>query len=248
MQVSFFWDNQPISKLELLTLRSFCNYSNDVSIFTYNTKIFKDFNQSIRIVDANEIISEDLKFYYAGNGNCPNSSIVGFSDIFRYKLLHQVGGWYCDMDTACIEQVDDIDSINEIVVRPHREFDYISNICKFPKGHPVLMDLYDTTVSKVTRQNNNWNLPLQIFRDAIIKYQLTSHCAAQEHFGDDSFLTDIKPLLYEKYYNLKASNRKIIHWCSSAIKTGRWSANHFYNTNNPLPGTMLSYLYNKYSI
>lgn len=198
-------------------------------------------------MDANEIIPENEKFYYKGNGDCPVKSIVGFSDIFRYKLLYMVGGWYSDFDVTCLKSFRSIDTPSTII-RPHETFGAASNICKFKRGDSILLDLYETTLKEVNADNCKWTKPLDIFRYKITEYSYNQYIIDDILLGKDSMVTDIQPLLNNDFLNVDVTNRYAIHWCKSAIKSGNWCSSHYYNIDDPFPGTLLSYLYTKYSI
>jgi len=52
------------------------------------------------VIDGNQIIPEHEAFTYK---NGPGSgSYSAFSNLFRYKLLAQKGGWWIDMDMVCL--------------------------------------------------------------------------------------------------------------------------------------------------
>lgn len=248
MIANFFWDVQELTKLERLCILSFAKFFKTVRIFTYNPILFNKYRSVVDVINANEILDESHKFYYNGVGDCPKKSVVGFSDIFRYQLLYNMGGWYFDMDCICLKDFAPLDARGDIITRSHLKHLCVSNMCKFPKGHPILRELYETTVNQVHASNSTWNLPLEIFQSILTNHSLLNTVASTSELGNDDYKRDIKPLLYDKVYKLDLSERYAVHLCASAVKTGNWSSSHFYDVETPLPGTLLSYLYNLYSI
>ena len=95
--------------------------------------------------------------------------------------------------------------------------------------------------------NEKWDLPLEIFDNEITAHGY-ERFVVKDYFGDDNFDKSIRPLLTDSVSKIDILNRYAIHWCRSAITTGKWSYSHLYDINNPHPGTYLSLLYNKYSL
>ena len=236
-----------MSKLEQLTIATYLDHFDCINIFTYKPILFNNwkFNSKIHIYNASDIIPESEKFYYTGNGDCPTQSVVGFSDIFRYKMLYNIGDWYSDFDVACLKPYTFTE--NDTVIRSHEKYTSISNICKFKKNDEVLIDLYNTTKNHVTENNAQWDTPLDIFNKTIHKYGYEKYIV-KEYLGTDNFNKTINPLIAGSIIDVDLTNTYAIHWCRSAITTGNWSSCHYYDTDNPFPGTVLNYLYSKYNI
>jgi hypothetical protein len=55
----------------------------------------------VRLKDANTILPQEEIFYFE-NDLTHRPDIAPFADYFRIKLLYEVGGWYCDVDTVCL--------------------------------------------------------------------------------------------------------------------------------------------------
>lgn len=74
-------------------LRSFLHHGHEFELYTY--KQFAGIPDGIKLRDANKIIpaSEVSRF---------GKDLAPFSDLFRYALLKQEGGWWCDIDTICL--------------------------------------------------------------------------------------------------------------------------------------------------
>jgi len=92
-----FWFGPELSPYEHMCLASFIKHGHKVQLFSYS-------NISVPVgvenVDAREILPEDKVFFYkrgAGAG-----SVSAFSNVFRYKLLSERGGWWIDTDLICL--------------------------------------------------------------------------------------------------------------------------------------------------
>lgn len=244
--INLFWDKNSLTKLENLCVLSYLENNHLVNLFTYDTKSIKIKHKNLNIIDANEIISEKEKFYYSGAGDCPNNSIVGFSDIFRYEVLFKIGGWYSDLDVVNFKNLTSISSY-DIVLRPHIKYKVVSNICKFPKGYEPLLELKNLTIDRVKENNSDWSLPLKLFSNFVDENKLNAYILSPELLGDDNDKF-IYYLLFDNYLNTKKSIENFfgIHWCKTAFSSGNWNARALYNFDNPKKMTLLDFLYYKY--
>src|SRR5262249_17317519 len=70
--------------------------------------------------------------------------VSAFSNLFRYRLLQQLGGWWIDADVICqSETVPEPD----IFLGWEEEGKVGSAILRFPAGHPAATLLYETANS-----------------------------------------------------------------------------------------------------
>lgn len=244
---NLFWDNQPLKNLNHLCIRSLIDRNFKVTIFSYKPELFNDYKDEVSIFNANEILDEKFKFYYKGNGDCTYKCVVGFSDIFRYALLYKTGGWYFDFDTIVLRNFSEDLKQRDTVIRPNFKYHAVSNICKFKKNDSFLDEIFYETKSQVTEDNNRWCLPLEIFYDKVVKFNLCDKIVPVSYFSDDNteFLRDI---LYKKITDLDLSSYYALHICNTFFRSGHWFPDFLYNTNLPKNMTLLHFLYKKYQI
>jgi len=247
--INLFWDTQKLKKLNLLCLNSLLNFDNKVTIFTYNTSLFSSFKETnLSIVNANEIIDEKDRFYYKGNNTCGYDCVVGFSDLFRYMTLYKVGGWYFDFDVILFNSIPEELRSASTLIRPHFGYTYASNVSKFQKNDPILLQLFEETKLKVNENNDEWGLPLKIFTE-IIKASTYKDCVMdKKYFSNDNF-EDIVDLLFTKTDNYKDFKGYTgFHVCHTYLSSGLWRPELIYNFNDPPPLTKMHYLYKKYKL
>ena len=91
-KVNALWIGKQLSKLELLTLHSFIAHGHSFKLWLYD-ELENDLPESIEIGDASVIIPREKVFSYRNQNSFGHGkgSYAGFSDIFRYKLLHEHG-------------------------------------------------------------------------------------------------------------------------------------------------------------
>lgn len=190
--IHFLWIFGELSLLEKMCLYSFKKNGYVVELWTYNPDLIKkqlsndSHLNTLIISDASHIISKNLIFSYSGNGDCRKGSYGGFSDIFRYELLYQLGGWYCDIDILCITKFIDFDDI-EYVFRPHHFTEICGNIIKCPKKSELMNTCRNESIEFVTKDNSNWHLPLQILQKNYNKLDLNKFKCDINYFGNDDF-------------------------------------------------------------
>lgn len=119
-----FWHSEPLSPYQLLCLRSFVDSGHHVTVFAY------DANLALPTWLARREASEIL----------PPARVlrnqVAHINLFRYALLHQLGGWWVDPDLISLKP--DLPQ-EQLFFAASGERDLVSlGMIKFPSGHPIL--------------------------------------------------------------------------------------------------------------
>ncbi len=169
--VNGLWIGTKLSNIELLTMMTFMEQGHRFRLWAYEP-LETILPEGVELMDANQIIPAERIFRYKhanayGHGK---GSVSGFSDIFRYKLLHDQGGWWVDMDVACLKPLD---FTEEYVFRNHHSLTMVGNVMKCPKGSKLMWDCYEEALEKVTDENRDWHLPIQILNDQIESHSLS---------------------------------------------------------------------------
>lgn len=96
--------------------------------------------------DAAEILPQSAIFQYPSGKE--KGGYSGFADLFRYKLLAQKGGWWCDTDVIALKPFD---HAQELVLAAERTRLFGTKICigvmKAPAAHPLMQACYDEAAS-----------------------------------------------------------------------------------------------------
>lgn len=94
--VTGLWIGDRLSSLERLCIKSFLSHGYDFHLYVYND--VRNVPEGATVKDGSEILArEDV-------GSEVTHSITYFSNLFRYKLLYELGGWWVDMDTICLKE------------------------------------------------------------------------------------------------------------------------------------------------
>lgn len=107
--INSMWIGDPLSNVEKLSINSFLKNGHDFHLYVYDD--IKGVPDGVVINDANTIIDNSKIFKYKKMGKIRgkaigNEGFAGFSDWFRYVLLHKKGGWWSDLDSICLKKFD----------------------------------------------------------------------------------------------------------------------------------------------
>ncbi len=130
--VRSFWHGAPLNAYLLLCLRSFVRAACTVEIFTYGRAMrFPDWivqREAADILPAKEVL-----IYRNGPGH---GSPALHSNLFRFTMLDQLGGWWIDTDVALAR--------GPLPTTPyffaHEEGHFGNSVLKFPRGHKLLAE------------------------------------------------------------------------------------------------------------
>lgn len=204
--INGLWIGEYLSNIELLTMRTFMEQGHRFRLWVYNA-IKTELPQGVEVMDANTIIPESKVFRYKNTNTFGHGkgSVSGFSDIFRYKLLHDMGGWWMDMDIACVKPLD---FDEPYVFRNHHMLPVVGNAMKCPKGSQLMWDCYIEASEKVTDENTDWHLPIQILNDQISSHGLLEY--VRPHISNNDRWDDLKRFVLHK--KAIPNEYYFIHW------------------------------------
>lgn len=89
------WIGPRLSALERLTIRSFQCHGHPFHLYVYDEVAAVP--EGTVLLDAGAVLPASRIFQYRHS-----KSYAGFANLFRYRLLHERGGWWVDMDTVCL--------------------------------------------------------------------------------------------------------------------------------------------------
>ncbi len=93
------WVEGRLSRLEKLSMASFLACGHPVELYTYG--LDDDPPTGVVVRDATEIVPAAKRFRH-GSG-MGYGSWATFSDVFRFTLLYERGGIWCDTDMVCLK-------------------------------------------------------------------------------------------------------------------------------------------------
>lgn len=123
--------------MERLSISSFVAHGHEYHLYGYGP--IEGVPRGTVLRDANEILPEERVFVYRtefGRG-----SFAAFSDLFRYKLLLERGGWWVDTDVVCLRQFDFTDQYvigTERLTPSNDQLIVSSSVLKQPADSPLI--------------------------------------------------------------------------------------------------------------
>ncbi|MCB9276628.1 MAG: hypothetical protein H6564_21530 [Lewinellaceae bacterium] len=167
------WVGPALSPLEELCLRSFVAMGHEFHLWLYEP-LGHELPKGVVARPAQDILPAESIFRYRYGNQFGHGlgSLAGFSDIFRYKLLYEKGGWWADMDITCLQPLE-FDA--PYVFRPHDVLPVVGNLMKCPKGSPLMEACFREAQQQVTADNRDWLLPIRILNNNISRFQLDTY-------------------------------------------------------------------------
>ncbi|MDD3876216.1 MAG: glycosyltransferase [Bacteroidales bacterium] len=164
------WIGKHLSPVELLCIHSFIAQGHEFHLWLYD-KLETALPLETIIEDASQIIPASAIFSYSSTNQFGHGkgSYAGFSDIFRYRLLYEKGGWWTDMDVICLKTLD---FSEPYLFRTHHNFPVVGNIMKCPEKSHLMLDCYNESLATVKANNTDWHLPIAILNNHIEKQNL----------------------------------------------------------------------------
>lgn len=159
--VNGLWLGRDLELLEELTLRSFTRFGHEFHLWHYWPITGITIPKGVVLRDGNEILPESKIFRYPkmilpfGEG-----SFVGFSEIFRYKVLYEKGGWWSDLDITCLKPLDEI--ADDYFFRNHGVLSVVGNIMKVPPKSELMEKCFERAEKEVNEHQTDWHHAIRI--------------------------------------------------------------------------------------
>ncbi len=127
-----FWYGSALSPYEMFCLRSFVDHGHHVDLYTYDHAL--EVPAGVTRRDAAEVLPQTDVFVYQHDG-FGKGSPSAFSNVFRYQLLRDRGGWWIDTDVVCLTAA--VPPVTEAYFA-RQDADFVApGTMYFAAGHPV---------------------------------------------------------------------------------------------------------------
>lgn len=140
-EVNGLWIGPRLSALERACVQSFLAKGHRFNLYVYDT--VDDVPAGCTLLDAASIIPRAQIFEHVGGPG--HGSLAGFSDMFRYKLLYELGGWWTDLDVFCLT-----DTLPDLPIVIGRQDAALINgaLLRFPPRHAAMAEAHGESVAK----------------------------------------------------------------------------------------------------
>ena len=210
-----FWHGRPLSKIEILSIKSFLYHGHEFHLYTYDS--YNDLPDGVIVHDANEILNISEIFQF-------ENSYAMFADIFRYKLLSKNTD-FCWVDLDCLCNSNDFTNLfyKGCFVGEHQGGVIANGVMYFKKYPKVLLFLHKRA-SSIDLKRMTWSsTSTSLISEAIDRFNLNQYVVEESEFYELRYEELHKPF-YAKYSNelfQRLSDKKIIHlWNSGYAREG----------------------------
>lgn len=172
--VRCFWHGSPLSPYQLVGMRSFVDRGHRVELFTYDPAIAVP--DWIVRRDANEIWPTDRILRY--QKDLGRGSFALHANLFRYAMLHQLGGWWVDHDVVLLRpEFPAQDIFFSLEIRDPLTATF--SVLKFPPGHPALAECVERCVA-LGESPHYGETGAELFSKVVVSHRLARHAVAME--------------------------------------------------------------------
>lgn len=135
--IQMLWVRGDLSRLELLSVRSFLAHGHPVHLYTYEPGA--NIPAGTTVMDAAKIMPATLA-PLAPAAPYGKGGLSGFANCFRYHLLATLGGWWADLDFVCLRPWR-FPQLALTASTGEPGYGQIANCCvmRFPPAHPVML-------------------------------------------------------------------------------------------------------------
>jgi hypothetical protein len=133
------WVEGSLTAMEQLSLRSFLANGHPYHLYSYDD--VPNLPAGAELRPAAEVLPASAIFRYSAEAG---GSLAGFANLFRYRLLHQRGGWWADTDIVCLRPFD-FSAERVFAAERCRQGGvfYTNCVLKVPAGDPVCADCWE---------------------------------------------------------------------------------------------------------
>ena len=134
--VQSLWIGSRLSAMERLAIRSFLANGHDFHLYCYDN--VEGLPSGTIVKDGNDILPESRIFTYSEG--FAKGSHAAFSNVFRYKLMLDRGGWWVDTDVVCLRPFNLVDDRLWATERmdPPQELIVSTSVIKAPAGDELM--------------------------------------------------------------------------------------------------------------
>jgi len=214
--VNGLWIGNPnLGSLELLTLASFAKQGAEFHLWTYED-LCTQVPDGVIVRDGNEILPANTIFKYPERMllDFGGGSYVGFSEIFRYKVLYDCGGWWSDMDVTCLKPLSLI--TEDYFFRTHGVLALVGNIMKVPRHSELMRLCYEKAKIEVNENTIDWHHAIRILGYYVEHLGLSKWI--KNEFCNLDFMECVNNFIRIPYeIDAIPENWFFIHWMNSVV-------------------------------
>jgi hypothetical protein len=150
--VQSLWIGNRLTSMEQLCICSFLRHGYRFHLYCYQP--IDNVPAGTVVKPGEEILPHSAIFTYRSGRGKGNPS--AFSNVFRYTLLHQRGGWWADLDMVCLRRLEfTAEHVFGCQRHPDREPTVAIGLVRAPAGSP-LMQRCRERANVVDKEHARW--------------------------------------------------------------------------------------------
>ncbi len=155
-------------------MQSFVRCGHEFHLYSYDP--FPRLPAGVVGRDAREILPAERVFRNRrGEGK---GSFAGFSDLFRYTMLHDLGGWWVDMDVFCLRPFD----FTAPYVLGAEDKPVATGVIKAPRGCQLMRQAI-RDAEQIPPSHVRWNELGNVFVQAVVDLRLMHYVLPETTFS-----------------------------------------------------------------
>lgn len=184
--------------MERLCLSSFLYHGHEFHLYTYDD--VREVPEGVIVKDADRILSREKIFKYKNF-----DSYSGFSNLFRYKLLLENGGYWVDMDMICLRSFTEQPTYlfcSERINNWQRQRHITSSLIKVPTGSEIMEYCYAQAARRDPASLEWGDTGPKLMNQAVHRFGLQDRVAQPAEFC---------PVNYWQWHRLISGSR-FVNW------------------------------------
>ena len=223
-EFGFMWTNEDplLPEMQLMCLKSFLAFGHRVVLYTYGN--FTNIPEGIEVREGKRI------FPFNPRGKEPRF----FSDLFRYHMLYNLGGWWIDMDVVCMKPfVFKEPHVFSLFDDSRTRYRFMNNdVIRAPKGSWIMKEFIELTKELIDKRPNinliaGPDLLSRYFRD---NRQFDSLVKEAIYFNQFPIATIVQQLAMMPYDPKLLQDPRVtgVHLCSWVWRTSKHKREEYH--------------------
>jgi hypothetical protein len=238
--INSLWVAGDLSNLEILAIKSFLVNSHEYHLYSYDPP--KNAPRGTKVCDGRKLLPEESIFTY--NQGRGKGSVSAFSNVFRYTLLHEKGGYWVDTDVVCLRPFDFTEEVVLGLQRSrYEDFKVASCVIKSPAGHEFTKYCLDVC-QKTDLVNLQWGqIGPTLVTNAIEHLGLKRSVQPAETFCPSDWWKVDQEMVGSLGERVNLENSYAVH-----LWHEMWRRNQFDKNKNQHPTSLYNLLRARYTI
>lgn len=236
--VQGLWIGEKLSLNEVLCIMSFIKNGHEFHLYTYGN--VENIPKECIVKNGNDILPESEIFYYSEQQSLSGQKRpTGFSNMFRYKMLYDNGGYWVDMDMICIRHLNFPEAYvfsSESTFSRNQTIN--AGIIKCPKGCEFAKYCYEICKMKDKTKIRWGEIGPKLVEEGVNKFKLQQYVKHWSYFC---------PIGYDKINDIISPSKIQIEkdWHCLHLWNEFWVKNN-WDKNKIYYGSLFGKLVNRY--